>query len=63
MKMRITVTDEDGWALASHTFEIAGLSDYQQASNYICDRVRETLLHRTDESAIELAGKLTSRQL
>jgi hypothetical protein len=43
MKMRITITDEDGKELASHIFEIAGPNDYQQATNYIWSRVRETL--------------------
>jgi hypothetical protein len=43
MKMRITITDEDGKELASHIFEIAGQNDYQQATNYIWSRVRETL--------------------
>jgi hypothetical protein len=58
MKMRITVTDEDGWALASHVFEIAGLNDYQQATNYIRDRVRETLANRDNPPSIELSRKL-----
>jgi hypothetical protein len=35
MKMRITITDEDGKELASYIFEIAGPNDYQQATNYI----------------------------
>jgi hypothetical protein len=43
MKMRITIADEDGKELASHIFEIAGPNDYQQATNYIWSRVRETL--------------------
>ena len=58
MKMQITVTDRDGWVLASHVFEITGLSDYQQATHYIRDRVRESLTKRSDESDLELARKL-----
>jgi hypothetical protein len=49
MKMRITIADEDGKELASQIFEIAGRSDYQQATNYIWSRVRETLAAESND--------------
>jgi hypothetical protein len=58
MRMRITVTDDDGWSLASHVFEIAGRHDYAQATDYVRKLLRDTLVNRNDQSSIELARKL-----
>jgi hypothetical protein len=50
MKIRITITDEDGGELGTHIFEIAGLEDYQQASGHMWDCVRETLAKRASDT-------------
>ena len=43
MKVRITITDDSGKELAGHMFEIAGPNDYQQAANYMWDRLRPAI--------------------
>ena len=43
MKMRITISDEDGGELVSQIFEIAGQPDYRQATNDLWDQLREKL--------------------
>jgi len=43
MKVHITITDDSGKELAGHTFEIAGPNDYQQAANYMWDRLRPAI--------------------
>jgi hypothetical protein len=43
MKMRLTISDEDGGELISDMFEIAGRNDYQQATNSLWDRLREIM--------------------
>jgi hypothetical protein len=46
MKMRLTISDENGGELVSHFFDIAGSPDYQQATDYMWDRLREKLAKR-----------------
>jgi hypothetical protein len=43
MKMRLTISDEDGGELVSQIFEITGQRDYQQATNDMWDQLREKL--------------------
>ena len=43
MRVRITTTDDGGKELAGHMFEIAGPNDYQQAANYMWDRLRPAI--------------------
>ena len=43
MKMRLTISDETGAELISEIFEIAGRNDYEQATNSLWDRLRETM--------------------
>jgi hypothetical protein len=46
MKMRLTISDENGAELISDMFEIAGRNDYQQAANLLWDRLRETMVKK-----------------
>jgi hypothetical protein len=51
MKIRLTISGEDGGELVSQIFEIAGRNDYQQASNSMWDRLREKLAKKAGDDS------------